>query len=114
MIKYAKVINQETKECQVGLGSNVKFYQSLGMTEQDVEKAHTGVWYLTGYAPKESEEEKKANLRQKLLEDLDTIDLKSIRALRAIQNETGTEEDISRISSLEAQAKQIREQLKEL
>ena len=55
MRKYAKIINEDTKECQVGLGTNTEFYQSLGMIEMDVEQAYTGNWYLQGYAPAEPE-----------------------------------------------------------
>ena len=51
MIKFAKVINEETKECEVGLGTNAEFYKSLGMEEQDVEQSYLGAWYLKGYAP---------------------------------------------------------------
>lgn len=51
MIKFAKVVNEKTKECEVGLGTNAVFYQSLGMTEQDVEQSYNGRWYLKGYAP---------------------------------------------------------------
>lgn len=67
MIKYAKIVNEETKECQVGTGTNVKFYQSIGMTEMDVEQAYNGQWYITGYAPVEPEptiEEKNESIRQ--------------------------------------------------
>lgn len=55
MKKYAKVINQETKACEVGTGTNSAFYQSIGMTEMDVEQAYDGVWYLKGYAPAKPE-----------------------------------------------------------
>ncbi len=48
---FAKIINNKTKEVQVGTGSNVKFYQSLGMTEMEVEQAYDGSWYVEGYAP---------------------------------------------------------------
>lgn len=51
MLKYAKVVNEETKACDVGLGTNVEYYKSLGMTEQDVEQAYNGQWYLVGYVP---------------------------------------------------------------
>ena len=51
MKKYAKVINEETKACEVGLGTNSAFYKSIGMTEMDVEQAYDGSWYLAGYAP---------------------------------------------------------------
>lgn len=55
MKKYAKVINEETKACEVGLGTNSAFYQSIGMTEMEVEQAYDGNWYLAGYAPSEPE-----------------------------------------------------------
>ena len=55
MRKYAKIINQETKECEVGLGTNSKFYDSIGMTQLDVEKAYNGNWYVQGYTPAEPE-----------------------------------------------------------
>lgn len=55
MLKYAKIINKETKQCDVGLGTNVAFYQSLGMTMQDVAEAYNGMWYLVGYAPEAPE-----------------------------------------------------------
>ncbi len=52
MLKYAKIINQETKQCEVGIGTNEKFYQSISMQKMEVEQAYNGVWYLSGYAPK--------------------------------------------------------------
>lgn len=51
MIRYAKVINEETKECQVGTGTNTAFYKKLGMVEMEVEQAYNGAWYVKGYAP---------------------------------------------------------------
>lgn len=74
MKKYAKVINEETKACEVGLGTNSEFYASLGMKKQEVEQSYTGDWYLAGYAPKKPEEvlaeEKRAD-RDRLLQDSD-------------------------------------------
>ena len=51
MLKYAKITNDETKACDVGLGTNNAFYESIGMTEMDVEQSYDGKWYLSGYAP---------------------------------------------------------------
>ena len=45
---------------------------------------------------------------------LDTLDLKCIRALRAIQAGQGTEADTERLQQLEAQAEEIRAQLQDL
>lgn len=64
--KYAKIVNEETKQCEVGLGTNSKFYQSIGMIEMDVEQAYTGEWFLVGYAPKQ---DIKVLQEQKLLEN---------------------------------------------
>lgn len=52
---YAKIINEETKLCEVGLGTNTDFYKSIGMVEMDVEQAYNGSWYLKGYAPAKPE-----------------------------------------------------------
>lgn len=57
MIKFAKVINEETKQCDVGLGTNTKFYESIGMTEMEVEQGYDGNWYLQGYAPEKPQEQ---------------------------------------------------------
>ena len=53
--KYAKVKNEETKVCDVGIGMNDAFYESLGFTKQEVEQSYTGEWYLKGYAPSKPE-----------------------------------------------------------
>jgi hypothetical protein len=56
MKKYAKIINEETKACEVGFGTNSKFYQSIGMVEMEVEEAYNGSWYVKGYAPVKPQE----------------------------------------------------------
>ena len=52
MKKYAIIIDEDTKVCEVGLGDNVEFYKSLGFEEMEVEQAWNGDWYVLGYAPK--------------------------------------------------------------
>ncbi len=66
MKKYAKIINEETKACEVGLGTNSEFYASLGMKKQEVEQSYTGDWYLAGYAPKKPLNEIKAEKRAEI------------------------------------------------
>lgn len=51
MIKYARVMDEKTKSCEVGLGTNTDFYKSIGMEEMEVEQAYDGNWYVKGYAP---------------------------------------------------------------
>lgn len=74
MLKYAKIENEETKQCSVGLGTNIDFYKSIGMVEMDVEQAYNGYWYLEGYAPKKPNEEilaEKRVIRNQYLQDSD-------------------------------------------
>lgn len=59
MIKYAKIINQETGLCEVGLGTNAGFYQSIGMTQLDVAQSDIdNAWYLAEKCPMKTDEEK--------------------------------------------------------
>lgn len=60
---YAKIINEETKACEVGTGTNTAFYQSIGMSEMEVEQGYDGQWYLKGYVPEKPIKEKEAEVR---------------------------------------------------
>jgi len=51
MKKYAKIINDATKQCNVAIGDNEAFYKSIGFMELEVEEDHTGNWYIKGYLP---------------------------------------------------------------
>lgn len=53
---YAKVINNNTKQCDVGTGINAAFYESIGMELMDAEKGYDGNWYVAGYAPEKPQE----------------------------------------------------------
>lgn len=67
MIKYAKVINEETGLCEVGIGTNAEFYKSIGMVELDVQQSDIdNAWYLTEKCPMKSDEEKKKEERERL------------------------------------------------
>ena len=65
--RYAKIINEETKEVQVGFGCPNEYYIEIGMTEMEVEQAYNSLWYVAGYAPVLPEptvEEKNEQIRQ--------------------------------------------------
>ena len=63
MRKYAKITKEETKACEVGLGTNNNFYASIGMTEMEVEQGYDGCWYIKGYAPQKPQEIKEQEVR---------------------------------------------------
>lgn len=65
MLKYAKIINEQN-QCEVGLGTNTDFYQSIGMQEMEVEQAYDGSWYLLGFAPERPLEELKVLKRKEI------------------------------------------------
>ena len=66
MKKYAKIINENTKECTVGLGTNEEYYKSIGMTKIEVEEAWNGQFFVLGYAPEKPEEVIKAERIEEL------------------------------------------------
>ena len=112
MKKYAKVINEETKLCEVGDGTSFAFYQSIGMTEQEVELGYNGSWYVAGYAPAKpeptKEEQQKARAEAYRLEkDPITCQINSLR------DEEQTEEVIAEIASLVEERKAKVEEIKQ-
>lgn len=58
---YAQIIDEETKQVNIGTGTNTTFYKSIGMTEMEVEQAYNGQWYVVGYAPTRNLNELKAS-----------------------------------------------------
>ncbi len=58
MLKYAKITDEQTGLCEVGIGTNTEFYQSIGMTEQDVcQSSVDGNWYLSEKCPQKTYEQ---------------------------------------------------------
>ena len=52
MIKYAKIINQETGLCEVGTGTNIEFYKSLNINPDLLNDViHEDVYFCT-FVPK--------------------------------------------------------------
>ena len=60
MIKFAKIVNEETGLCNVGVGTDIDFYKSVGMSEMDVEKSEKDQqWYISDKCPHYTDEEKR-------------------------------------------------------
>ncbi len=70
MLKYAKIINKKTKQCQVGIGTDTEYYKSINFKELDVEKSHDGNWYLKGHTPQQPIEEQLEELKQQKKQEL--------------------------------------------
>lgn len=67
MIKFAKIINEETGLCNVGLGTNTEFYKYIGMTEQEVQQSNVdGFYYLADKCPMKTDEEKEQEEKKRV------------------------------------------------
>lgn len=114
-IRYAKIINEETHEVQVGVGCPDEYYVEIGMTEMDVELAYDGNWYVAGYAPEEpapSESEIIAQQVAELKAKLSDTDYVVIKIAEA----TGEDADAMRekYAQVIADRKEWRKQINEL
>lgn len=59
MIKYSNIVNEETGLCEVGLGTDTEYYESIGMVLRDVEQSDIDFfWYLAEKCPHKSEAQK--------------------------------------------------------
>ena len=102
MIKWAKIIDEDSKRVRIGVGVNDEYYASIGMTEMEVEQAYTGLWYLKGYAPIKPE----PTIQDKILELESQITARNLRS--AI---FGDEYAIEKIRAIEAEIEELRKQL---
>lgn len=112
MKKYAQIINEETKQCNVGLGTDTEFYASLGMVEMDVEEAYNGSWYLAGYAPEKpvpTKEEISVLREQLYIKNADPITCH----INRLKDEEQTEEILAEIEALKAERAIIVAKIKE-
>ena len=67
MIKYAKVIDEKIGLCLVGIGTNIEYYQSIGMEELDVQQSDIdNSWYLAELCPMKSDEQKTLEEEQRI------------------------------------------------
>ena len=99
MKKYAKIINKETKEVSVALGS----YVPDGFKEMDVEEAYNGVWYVAGYAPQKPTptHDEVSKMREEYRKE--HIDSQTAMRSRKMANETWTAEDERAYLDLDAE-----------
>ena len=115
MKKYAKVINEETKVCEVGIGTNAEFYKSIGMTEMDVEQAYNGQWYVKGYAPVQPEptiDEQNAVISEKRASEYARLidPLHAEKARKTVLGEWTEELELEYVAQVKALTKQIQDE----
>ena len=68
MLKYALITDSATGLCDVGLGDNAEFYESIGMEKMDVAQGYDGKWYLAEKLSTEAYIQQAAEYRQEVFE----------------------------------------------
>lgn len=100
--QYAKIIDERTKELQVGVGCDVAYYLEIGMEYMETELAYNGKWYLKGYAPIEPTPTPKTKEEvQKIRAALYQSEVDPITAhIQRLRDERQTEPTIRQINEL--------------
>lgn len=112
MKKYAKIIDNRINLCKVGSGTNIDFYESIGMEEMEVEQDYAGNWYLTGYAPTKPESTKEE--QQKAREEAYRAEVDPITChINRLKDEEQAAEVVAEIASLVEERKTKVEEIKD-
>ena len=112
--RYAKIIDEETHEVQVGVGCEDAYYEEIGMYKMGVEQAYNGRWYEAGYAPLPPEptpEEIKQQRIAELKQELSETDYKIIKCSEYHLAGLDLPYDIA---ELHAQRQSLRDEINEL
>ena len=112
---FYKIVNENTKEVSVGLGTDTNFYESIGMVDGEVEQAYNGNWYLKGYAPQKTLEELKEEKIKELKVNCSNYIYSKypIHKQLNIANGLATEEEISEMTTFIQQARLICEDIEQ-
>ena len=104
---FYKIVNENTKEVSVGLGTDTEFYESIGMIDGEVEQGYDGNWYLKGYVPQKPLEELKQEKIRELKDNCSNYIYSQypIHKQLNIANGLATEEEISQMTSFIQQAR---------
>lgn len=114
MIKYAKIINEETKECNIGLGTNVEFYKSIGMTEIDVEQSYDGKWYVVGHAPVKPEPTEYEQMQERIVRLKQALADSDYKVIKCAEAQMAGVELPYNITELHTERQELRDMINEL
>lgn len=100
--QYAKIIDDQTKELQIGVGCDVAYYLEIGMEYMETELAYNGKWYLKGYTPQKPTPAPKTKEEvQKIRAALYQSEVDPITAhIQRLRDERQTEPTIRQINEL--------------
>lgn len=102
MIKLSKITNNQTKQVDIFIGTDLEYANQAGFTENDCVQDWRGNWYLSGYAPQQP-----ALTVQEQIEALErTITARNYRSAL-----TGDEYALQKIKDVESKISVLRQQL---
>ena len=101
-MQYAKVINPETQEVQIGVGCPVEYYMEIGMEWMETEDCYNGRWYKKGFAPQEPDPKPKTREEvQQIRESLYKSEVDPITAhIQRLRDQEQTETVVMEINKL--------------
>lgn len=102
MKKYAMIIDKETKAVAIGEGTDNKYYESIGMTEMEVEEGSDGGMYVKGYAPKKEITVAEYNAEMDRLRELEYREKTDKIGLMVLRGEATKEEWIQAMDEIRA------------
>lgn len=67
MIKYCKILNEETGLVQLGAGCSDEYYEEIGMKQRDVQQSDIDFqWYLSELCPMKTPEQKEQEEKERI------------------------------------------------
>ena len=87
--RWAKIIDEKKKICDVGIGTDDSYYHSIGYKKMDVIKGIDGKWYISGYEPGSfipDAKQKRIEELKKLLAKYDYIGVKIATGVSTIED----------------------------
>jgi len=87
--RWAKVIDDVKKLCEVGLGDDSAYYRSIGYEKIEVAEGSDGRWYVKGYEPGNaipSAKQKRITELKKLLASYDYVGVKIATGCATIED----------------------------
>lgn len=108
MQKFAKIVNEETKQVDVLLNATTlpKKYEDKGFVLMEVEQSYIGEWYVKGFAPQKTTEQE---MQERIIELEKSITERNIRSAFL-----GDEYAINKIKQVEAEIAELRRKLEEI
>lgn len=99
----AKIVNTETKQCDVFLGTDIEWAKAQGFEELEIEQAFNMQWYLKGYAPEKPAPTKDEIKQMRIDYRHANIDNQTLERNRKMANGTWTQEDEAEYLALDAE-----------